>query len=95
MLQVQRPYLEEVDFEDDAPSSIGDDSMPEADVHEASPSLDDTTGAKISRTDTIYFDASGPPLLPACLTVLWTNPEAPICLQVAHSDLLQMQPALR
>ena len=95
MLQVQRPYLEEVDFEDDAPSSIGDDSMPEADLYEASPSLDDTPGAKLSRTDTMYFDASRPRLLPACLTMLCTKPEAPNCLQVAYSGLLQMQPALR
>ena len=93
---MQRPYLEEVDFEDDAPSSIGDDSMPEADVHEASPSLDGTPGAKISRTDTIYFDASRPPLLPACLAIHCTlqahkRPYA----YVAYSDLLQMWPALR
>ena len=66
---MQRPYLEEVDFEDDAPSSIGDDSMPEADVHEAFQNHDDTPGAKILRTDTIYFDAGRPPLLPACLTM--------------------------
>ena len=66
---MQRPYLDEVDFEDDAPSSTGDDSMPEDDVHEASPSLDCIPGAKILRTDTIYFDASKPPLLPAGLNV--------------------------
>ena len=90
MLQLQRPYLDEVDFEDDAPSSIGDDSIPETDVHETSPSLDNTPGPQISRTDTIYFDASKPPLLPVPLTESAIHhQEGPTCPQSAGSDMPQ------